>query len=60
VDDLLHEGALAARRGRGLELKVEFEAQPPGGFYAERADEIRQHLRELGVDEEIAVEETPD
>jgi hypothetical protein len=44
----------------GLELKVEFDAQPPGGFYAERADEIRQHLRELGVAEELEVEEGPE
>ncbi|HWQ24825.1 MAG TPA: DUF499 domain-containing protein, partial [Gaiellaceae bacterium] len=41
----------------GLELEVEFEAKPPGGLYAERADEIRQHLRELGVTEEIEVDE---
>jgi hypothetical protein len=41
----------------GLELKVEFEAKPPGGLHAERADEIRQHLRELGVPEEIEVDE---
>ncbi len=41
----------------GLELNVEFEAQPPGGLHAERADEIRQHLRELGVIDEIDVEE---
>jgi Protein of unknown function (DUF499) len=41
----------------GLELNVQFEAQPPGGLHAERADEIRQHLRELGVAEDIEVEE---
>jgi hypothetical protein len=44
----------------GLELNVEFEAQPPGGLHAERADEIRQHLRELGVAEDIKVEEAPE
>jgi hypothetical protein len=41
----------------GLELTVEFEAQPPGGLHAERADEIRQHLRELGVAEDVEVED---
>jgi hypothetical protein len=44
----------------GLELNVMFEAQPPGGLHAERAEEIRQHLLELGVAEEIEVEEAPE
>ena len=44
----------------GLELTVEFEAQPEGGLYAERAEEIRQQLCELGVPEEIEVEEAPE
>lgn len=60
MDDLLHEGALAARVGREPELTVEFEAQPEGGLYAERAEEIRQQLCELGVPEEIEVEEAPE
>jgi len=41
----------------GLELEVEFEAKPPGGLYAERADEIGQHLRELGLADDIEVDE---
>jgi hypothetical protein len=42
----------------GLELvNVEFEAAPSGGLHAERADEIVQSLRDLGLDETIDVEE---
>jgi Protein of unknown function (DUF499) len=41
----------------GLKLTVEFEAQPEGGMYAERADEIQQHLRELGISEDLDVDE---
>ena len=57
VDDLLYESALAARIGRGLKLSVNVEARPPGGVYAERADELRQNLRELGIEENVEVEE---
>lgn len=41
----------------GLRLTVEFEAEPEGGLFAERADEIRQNLRELGVSEDLEVDE---
>jgi hypothetical protein len=41
----------------GLSLSVEVEARPLGGVYAERADELRQNLRELGIVEEVEVEE---
>jgi hypothetical protein len=41
----------------GLELNVEFKAQPPGGLHVERADEVRQQLRELGIDDRIEVDE---
>ncbi len=41
----------------GLELTVELEAKPAAGLYVERVEEMRQHLRELGVADEVEVEE---
>jgi hypothetical protein len=41
----------------GLELNIEFKAEPPGGIHVERTDEIRQQLRDLGIDDEIDVDD---
>lgn len=40
----------------GLKLRVEFEARPAQGIHAERAGELRQNLRELGMAEDLEVE----
>ncbi len=41
----------------GLQVRVEFEARPPGGLYPDRAEGAREGLRELGLPYEVAVEE---
>lgn len=41
----------------GLVLRVEFEARPPGGVPMERASETKLSLRELGLPEDLTVEE---
>ncbi len=41
----------------GLQVRVEFEARPPGGLYPDRADEARQGLRELGLPYDVTVED---
>jgi hypothetical protein len=41
----------------GLQIRVEFEARPPGGLYPDRADEARRGLRELGLPYEVALED---
>ncbi len=44
----------------GLTLRVEFESRPAGGMLAERADETRQGLRDLGLPDDVAAEEEED
>lgn len=43
-----------------VSLQVEFESKPPGGMFEERAQETKQGLQELGLADDVAVEETPE
>lgn len=41
----------------GLQVRVEFEARPPGGLYPDRAEGAREGLKELGLPYDVTVEE---
>jgi len=46
--------------GEGLKINLKFEAKPEGGISSQKIDETKVHLRELGLQDNININEQPD